>query len=257
MTQSVRRLAALVASVSLSAAALTATSPASTAIAAAAPACGSASLAVTATYSQGGMGHSWMALLFRNVGRRSCSIYGYPGLDAVNRHGHVMAHATRTLGGYGGGGPLKLVTIAPGGFASASVDWMNFNPRTSGDCAWSNSIATTPANTSHTVRLPVSVSICDLQVHPTVAGTPGYPDYGPAQLEWIRGASATSADAGRNWMAARTDLKRAGSMYSSQVSTLTNLIALPDANQNAAQNRMWHADVNALNEFFVTPGLYN
>jgi hypothetical protein len=50
---------------------------------------------------------------------------------------------------------------------------MNFNPVTSGNCTFSHSVATTPANTTHTVHLPVSVSICRLQVHPTVAGLSG------------------------------------------------------------------------------------
>jgi hypothetical protein len=44
----------------------------------------------------------------------------------------------------------------------------NFNPVTSGTCTFSKSVATT-----HTVHLPVSVSVCRLQVHPTVAGTSG------------------------------------------------------------------------------------
>ncbi len=62
---------------------------------------------------------------------------------------------------------------APGGFASATVEWLNLNPVTTGDCTFSAAVAATPANTTHTVHLPVSVSICQLQVHPTVAGTSG------------------------------------------------------------------------------------
>jgi hypothetical protein len=50
---------------------------------------------------------------------------------------------------------------------------LNFNPASSGSCTFSKSVATTPANTTHTVHLTVSVSVCALQVHPTVAGTSG------------------------------------------------------------------------------------
>ena len=68
---------------------------------------------------------------------------------------------------------MATVSLAPGGFASATVEWLNFNPATTGDCTFSASVAATPANTTHTVHLPVSVSICQLQVHPTVAATSG------------------------------------------------------------------------------------
>ncbi len=68
---------------------------------------------------------------------------------------------------------MATVSLAPGGFASATVEWLNFNPVTTGDCTFSAAVAATPANTTQTVHLPVSVSICQLQVHPTVAGTSG------------------------------------------------------------------------------------
>jgi hypothetical protein len=103
------------------------------------------------------------------------TLFGYPGLDALNASGGVMRHARRTLNGYAGGTThgLQTVRVAPGRYASASVEWMNFNPTTAGDCRFSHSIAATPANTSHTVRLDRSVSVCRLQVHPTVAGRSG------------------------------------------------------------------------------------
>jgi hypothetical protein len=86
----------------------------------------------------------------------------------------VLAHAKRTMRGFAGGAHVKkTITVQPGHYASANVEWMNFNPVTSGSCTFSHSVATTPANTTHTVHLAVSVSVCSLQVHPTVAGTSG------------------------------------------------------------------------------------
>lgn len=38
-------------------------------------------------------------LLFRNISAHTCSLYGYPGLDALNATGHVLAHAQRTMTG--------------------------------------------------------------------------------------------------------------------------------------------------------------
>ncbi|HZZ97255.1 MAG TPA: DUF4232 domain-containing protein [Jatrophihabitantaceae bacterium] len=138
------------------------------------PACGNHSLAVSHNHSQGAMGHSNIIIRFKNVSSSACSLYGYPGLDALGSYGTVLKHAKRTVHGFtGGASSLQTIVVQPGHFASADVEWMNFNPKTSGDCQWSSAIATTPANTSHTVTFPISVSLCALQVHATVAGKTG------------------------------------------------------------------------------------
>jgi hypothetical protein len=160
------------------AAALFAAVPAGAATAAAArtvPACGNHALSVSASGIQGATGHANLVLRFKNTSHHSCRIHGYPGLDAIDAHGHALAHAHRTVSGFTGGSRhgVPTVTVRPGHYASADVEWMNFNPTTSGDCTFSHAIAATPANTSHTVRLARSVSICRLQVHPTVAGRSG------------------------------------------------------------------------------------
>jgi hypothetical protein len=138
-------------------------------------ACGNYSLAVSRTATDGAAGHGRIVLLFRNVSHTTCTLYGYPGLDALNASGQLLAHAKRTLSGYMGGAYAgeRTVTITPGHYGSAVVEWLNFNPVTTGDCTFSKSVATTPANTTRTWHLAASVSICNLQVHPTVAGTSG------------------------------------------------------------------------------------
>jgi Protein of unknown function (DUF4232) len=139
------------------------------------PACGNSSLTVSATATQGATGHGNLVLWFRNRTSHACSLYGYPGLDALNGSGHVLRHARRTLSGFTGGSThgLRTIVVAPGRYASADVEWLNFNPSTAGSCRFSAAIATTPAGTSHTVRFTRSVSVCNLQVHPTVAGRTG------------------------------------------------------------------------------------
>ena len=146
-----------------------------TAASATTPACGNGSLVVTASAEQGATGHANFVLRFRNQTTHNCTLYGYPGLDALNSAGHVMAHATRTLHGFTGGSThgLRTITVTPGHYASADVEWHTFNFTTSGSCALSHSVAATPANTSHTVHLPRHVTVCGLQVHPTVAGMTG------------------------------------------------------------------------------------
>jgi Protein of unknown function (DUF4232) len=146
-----------------------------TAAFAAPPACGNASLAVTASHEDGAAGHGSLVLRFRNRTTHACTLFGYPGLDALNASGGVIKHARRTLHGSAGGSSdgLQTIRVAPDHFASATVEWLNFNPVTAGSCRFSHSIAATPANTSHTVVLNRSVSVCRLQVHPTVAGRSG------------------------------------------------------------------------------------
>lgn len=146
-----------------------------TAASASTPACGNSSLAVTATAENGATGHANFILLFRNKTLHTCTLFGYPGLDALNASGAVIAHAHRTLTGFTGGSTqgLQTITVHPGHYASADVEWHTFNFATGGSCRMSHSVAATPANTGHTVRLARSVSVCGLQVHPTVAGKSG------------------------------------------------------------------------------------
>jgi hypothetical protein len=137
-------------------------------------ACGDTAFDVSAGSEQGATGHSSVVLRFRNRLPQTCTVQGYPGLDAVTSTGAVLAHATRTLNGFAGGThSITAITVAPGQTVSALVEWMNFNPVTSGSCPTSATIMVTPANTTATASLPVQVTSCVLQVHPTVAGTSG------------------------------------------------------------------------------------
>jgi Protein of unknown function (DUF4232) len=232
------------------------TTTATAASAATVPRCGNGSLAVTRTYVDSGAGHSWMALVYRNHTKRTCTVSGYPGLDAIGRKGHVLAHAARTISGYGGRGHLGLVRVRPGGYASASVEWLNFNGGTGGSCRFSAAVNTIVAGTARVHRLPVSVSVCGLQVHPTVAGTPQYPHYGPAQHYWTQGAKVDAAGMNYYFLKARHELKTAKT-YPTQVAELTQLNSLPDTGLTAKQIKEARADVKALDRFFATPGLYS
>lgn len=228
---------------------------ATTAAASSAPRCGNGSLAVTRTYVDSGAGHSWMALIYRNTTSHSCTVFGYPGLDAIGSEGHVLAHAARSLSGYGGGGRLGTVTIRPNGYASAGVEWLNFNGRTSGSCRFSAAVNTIVANTTRVHRLSVSVSVCKLQVHPTVGGTPRYPNYGPAQRVWIQGSKVDAADMNYYLRKAEQALKSAR-VYPTQVHQLAQLASLPDTGLTPTQIKLARADVKSLDNFFATPGLY-
>ncbi|PZS26459.1 MAG: hypothetical protein DLM58_20690 [Pseudonocardiales bacterium] len=121
----------------------------------------------------GAAGTSSMVLTFRNRLAQACTLTGYPGVDALAKSGVVLAHAKRTLrGNAGGASGVSTVRLAPGAAASATLEWHNFGANGS-SCAMSASIVATPANTQDSTTLPVSVSVCGLQIHPTVAGSSG------------------------------------------------------------------------------------
>jgi len=143
--------------------------------ASAVPACGNTSLDYGATGSQGAAGTSSFVLLYRNHTSASCSLRGYPGLDAMASNGHVIAHALRTTTGNAGGAShgVQTITVPPHGYASAVVEWANFDPATSGPCRFSAGVNTIAPNTTKLVPFHRSVSICRLEVHPVVLGWTG------------------------------------------------------------------------------------
>jgi hypothetical protein len=136
--------------------------------------CGDTAFTVSAGNQLGATGHSSIVLRFRNQLPQPCTVRGYPGLDAVSASGTVLAHATRTLSGFAGGAhSVSTLTVGAGQTVSALAEWMNFNPSTSGACPTSTWIVVTPANTTYSHYLPVHVTACRLQIHPTVSGTTG------------------------------------------------------------------------------------
>jgi hypothetical protein len=87
--------------------------------------------------------------------------------------------------------------------------------------------------------------------------------YDAARAQWQAGATAISAQQGSYWSQAADDLTLGEATdsdstgYADAVTALKELISLPDAQQTAAQNARYHTDIDALNIFFKTPGLYS
>ena len=135
--------------------------------------CRGAMLKVTHTRPDAGMGHGFLVLRFRNTSQSRCTLRGYPGFDALRRNGTVLAHAKRTLRGQTGATRIATIALAPDHLASASVEWLNFDPTTAGPCPFSRAIAVTPPNTYRTVHFSVAGSRCDLQIPPVVKGRSG------------------------------------------------------------------------------------
>ena len=84
-----------------------------------------------------------------------------------------------------------------------------------------------------------------------------------AQTEWKKGAGVSSAQEGAYWIRAANDLlageKTDGNgteAYQIAIVELKELTSLPDAQQSPEQNIRYHMDIEALDGFFNTPGLY-
>ncbi len=137
--------------------------------------CANGQLAISAGPADGATGHDGYALLFRNTSSRTCTLYGYPGFDAL-RSGHAPVHAKRTLSGFMGGSRhgLPTVRVRPGHSASARVEFTFLDSaHPSGNCPTASRIAVTAANTTRSVTLTKTATICNLEIHPTVPGTTG------------------------------------------------------------------------------------
>lgn len=138
------------------------------------PTCQGALLHVGHGQPQGATGHGSVVLRFKNISQSTCKMRGYPGLDALGPRGRVLEHAKRTLHGFAGGAhAVNTVVLQSFQVDSALVEWHNFDFHNGHACRFSAKIAVTPPNTFKTTRFPVSVGLCDLQVHPVVAGTTG------------------------------------------------------------------------------------
>jgi len=141
--------------------------------AASVPSCKGALIALSHSHTQGATGHGNVILRFKNISQSTCSLRGYPGVDALGPHGGVLAHARRTLHGFTGGtSAVRTIVLRSFQTASADLEWMNFGAN-GHSCRFSHSIAVTPPNTFKTFHRPVSVSACKLQIHPVVRGLTG------------------------------------------------------------------------------------
>jgi hypothetical protein len=126
----------------------------------------------------------------------------------------------------------------------------------------SSATASPPVSPATTATAPPTVA-------PTTAAATTPPpapvtkSYDAARVQWQDGATAISAEQGKFWSQAAADLTLGETTdsdptgYVSAVTMLNQLISLPDAQQTPAQNAEFHADINGLNAFFKTPGLYS
>lgn len=98
---------------------------------AAAPGCQSANLGVTAASSQGTAGSVYATVTFTNRGAQTCTLYGYPGVSAgTGSPYHQVGFAAQE----NPSPPRELVTLPPGGVASAVLQVAEAGNYSAGQC---------------------------------------------------------------------------------------------------------------------------
>jgi len=140
--------------------------------------CTGSAIKVTLGNGDAAMSHAGLALVFTNTSSQTCTLQGYPGAAIMNGS-TVVLNATRSLNGYIGDerqlSSSPLVTLAPGGKASAILEYV----MSAGETCYpsgSGTLEVTPPNTTSTTALTSMTAgtsgVCaDFDIHPVVAGT--------------------------------------------------------------------------------------
>lgn len=120
--------------------------PAGAATAAVAARCQNVQLTVAAGQSNGGAGHIGIQYRMRNISRRTCSLYGYPGVVLLDSNFSTLPTHLRRSGGYLGGSPRpRLAVLAPGRQAYFFLEWVHF-PAPGQTCPPARYLMITPPN---------------------------------------------------------------------------------------------------------------
>jgi hypothetical protein len=144
--------------------------------------CTATELGVTFTSAGAAAGHGGVRLHFTDLSTRTCTLYGYPGVAAIDGAGKQVLQATRTPNGYMGGlpagtGTVPLVQLAPDQAATAILEWSNVPQGNQTSCPSYAGFLVTPPNTTRSTTLrPASggLSLCPtLEIHPVLAGSTG------------------------------------------------------------------------------------
>jgi hypothetical protein len=133
--------------------------------------CASRQLVISVGTLSAAAGHLALPIRFHDGGG-TCSMRGFPRVDGLSASGRVIIRAKRALTGYFGRWRIATITLKNGQTASALLEGLDpafFSrpPRSS------RSLRITPPNASHSVMRRTSYPLCDLIIHPVVAGRDG------------------------------------------------------------------------------------
>jgi hypothetical protein len=89
----------------------------------------------------------------------------------LSNGGKAVVHARRTKRGYlGGARKLKTIRLRKGRAASALLEGLLGAPAHGPRCRRYKSLRITPPNQTYSVVRKVAVPLCNLEIHPIIAG---------------------------------------------------------------------------------------
>ena len=131
--------------------------------------CTNSAISVTAGPSSGSAGHANTPVIFTNTSSSPCTIFGYPGVAALDSAGSQTAQATRT----GTPQPTHLI-LTPGNTASALVINTNIPSGNETSCPSWSGLLVTPPNDTKSTKLILQLPGCNgFTVSAVVAGPNG------------------------------------------------------------------------------------
>jgi hypothetical protein len=134
--------------------------------------CWAEQVAVSASPTQGAVGHRALTLIFSLAGgAQPCTLTGYPWVDSGT--GGPAIHAEPTLRGYMGGLPASVdvpptATLSISTQAQAIVEGVAVDD-SGNPCPSYTVLRVNPPDTSVVFTVPAAIDACQLQVHPVTA----------------------------------------------------------------------------------------
>jgi hypothetical protein len=107
-----------------------------------------------------------MTYALTNVGRASCTLFGYPGVSILDASGHIVQHPAQR-GGIQAPTRVRLVTLAQGRQARFLVTSSDVIPSPGCPHAFSGTtLQVFPPNQRRALSVPHAGQFCDLHVGP-------------------------------------------------------------------------------------------
>lgn len=132
--------------------------------------CSPVQLRASVGQQTGGAGSVFTTVVLRNVGARSCTLRGYPGVSLLDRQRRQIGRTARWDPGV-----VRLVTLPPGGAASTLVHTLNPGVGTTTCLPPSTTLRLYPPGGYIALFVPAHLSEClgTLGVLPVVPGIDG------------------------------------------------------------------------------------
>jgi hypothetical protein len=141
-------------------------------------ACVAADLALSFLGGQGATGHGELGFVLRNTSAASCSTYGFPGVQFLDKSGAPLpTDSTRTTHDFFGSTPVVALTVAPGASVSFRLG-VTHGAASSAGCTTAYGLQVIPPNDTATlhVSIPQGAYECGTTtVSPLRPGNTAYP----------------------------------------------------------------------------------